>query len=206
MRSDRRTAVPGGPTARARADARLAVVQAWKGAGWPRPPRTPADYDLLQQKMAAYLAVVFPEVDHRHRGDIVGRTLDVFMAPLHLPRPRHDRVQPEDLVNALEDAALDRAGGAPLPCRDKDDQRVALLAFRSTPAGVRAGLTALAVDGKTLDYRAVTQYLDLVDLDRTRPPSAAEVAAKLRLEAATEQMVGQVIDDFRQRVRVVDTE
>ena len=153
--------------------------------------------------MLAYVAVVFPQVDERCRGHIVGRTLDVFMARLHAWRPGHGWPEPEALVSALEDVALNRAGEALTPGRDEDDPRVASMAFRSTPAGVRAGLTALAAEGKAVDYRVVTLYLDLVDLDRTRPPGLSDVVAGLRSPAVTEQMVRQVLIEFRRRVEVV---
>jgi hypothetical protein len=68
---------------------------------------------------------------------------------------------------------------------------------------VRTGLTALAAEGKAVDYRVVTLYLDLVDLDRTRPPSLTEVVARLRSAAVTEQLVRQVLSAFRRRVQVV---
>lgn len=203
MNGDRRTVARGDLTARARAEARQEVIEAWKRAGWPGAPHSEADYELLRQRMLAYLAVVFPQVGQRCRGDIVGRTLDVFMAPLHARRPGQAWPEPEALVNALEDVALNRTGEAPTPERDEDDPRVASLAFRSTPAGVRAGLTALAAEGKAVDYRMVTLYLDLVDLDRTRPPRLAEVVVGLRSAAVTEQMVRQVLDEFRRRVQVV---
>src|SRR4051812_17167006 len=202
MRRDRQTAARDDLTARARADARQEIVEAWKRAGWPRAPHSGADYERLQQGMLAYVAVAFPQVDCRCRGDVVSRTLDIFMAPLHA-RPGHAWPQPEALVNALEDVALNRAGEALTPGRDDDDPRVALLAFRSTPGGVRAGLVALAAEGKAMDYRMVTLYLDLVDLDRTRPPNLAEVVAGLRSAAVTEQMVRRVLDEFRRRVEVV---
>jgi hypothetical protein len=202
MNRDRRTATQD-LTARARADARQDIVEAWKRAGWPRAPQSGAHYERLKQRMLTYVAVVFPQVDQRCRGDIVGRTLDVFMARLHAWRPGQEWLEPEALVNALEDVALNRAGQALTLGRDEDDPRVACLAFRSTPAGVRAGLTALAAEGKAVDYRVVTLYLDLVDLDRTRPPSLAEVVAGLRSAAVTEQMVRQVLTEFRRRVQVV---
>jgi hypothetical protein len=203
MRRDRRTAAGDHPTARARAEARREIVESWRRAGWPTAPQCEADYERLQQRMLAYVAVVFPQVDERRRGEIVGQTLQVFMAPLHARHPGHAWRQPEALVDALEDVALNRAGAALTPGRDEDDPRVASLAFRSTPAGVRAGLTALAAEGKAVDYRVVTLYLDLVDLDRTRPPSLAEVVARLRSAAVTEQLVRQVLSAFRRRVEVV---
>jgi hypothetical protein len=153
--------------------------------------------------MLTYVAVVFPQVDQRRRGDIVGRTLDVFIARLHAWRPGQEWPEPEALVSALEDVALNRAGEALTPGRDEDDPRVACLAFRSTPAGVRAGLTALAAEGKAVDYQVVTLYLDLVDLDRTRPPGLADVVAGLRPAAVTERMVRQVLTEFRRRVQAV---
>jgi len=107
-------------------------------------------------------------------------------------------------VSALEDAALDRAVEAPLPGLGEDDQWVASRAFGSSPAGVRAGLTALAAEGKAVDYRMVTMYLDLVDLDRTRPPSLAEVVSGLGSAGLSEQEVREALRDFRRRVRVVD--
>jgi hypothetical protein len=203
MRRDRRTAAGDHPTARARAEARREIVESWKRAGWPTAPQCEADYERLQQRMLAYVAVVFPQVDQRRRSEIVGQTLQVFMAPLHARHPGHGSRQPEALVNALEDVALNRAGAALTPGRDEDDPRVASLAFRSTPAGVRTGLTALAAEGKAVDYRVVTLYLDLVDLDRTRPPSLAEVVARLRSAAVTEQLVRQMLSAFRRRVQVV---
>ncbi len=148
MSGDRRTAAHRGSSAPTRADARQAIVEEWRRAGWPQPPRSGADYARLQERMIAYLAVVFPEVDHRCRGHIVGRTLSVFMAPLHARRPRQEWPEPEALVTALDDALLDRAEEALPPGRGEDDQRVAMLAFRSTPADVRAGLAALAAEGK----------------------------------------------------------
>src|SRR4051794_20928862 len=203
MNRDRRTAARDDLTTRARADARQDIVEAWKRAGWPRAPQSGAHYERLQQRMLTYVAVVFPQVDQRCRGDIVGRTLDVFMARLHAWRPGQEWLEPEALVNALEDVALNRAGEALTTGRDEDDPRGACLAFRSPPAGVRAGLRALAAEGKAVDYRVVTLYLDLVDLDRTRPPSLTEVVAGLRSAAVTEQMVRQVLTEFRRRVQVV---
>ena len=148
----------------------------------------------------AYVALVFPEVDEGCRDHIVGRTLDVFMAPLHARRPRHERPDAEALVSALEDAVLDRAEEALLRDRDEDDQRVALLAFRSSPAGVRAGLAALAAEGRAADYRMVTKYLDLVDLDRTRPPGLDAVVAAVRPTVVSEHLVRSVLHAFRLRV------
>src|SRR3954451_8898679 len=87
MNRDRRTAARDDLTARARADARQDIVEEWKRAGWPRAPQSGAHYERLQQRMLTYVAVVFPQVDQRCRGDIVGRTLDVFMARLHAWRP-----------------------------------------------------------------------------------------------------------------------
>jgi hypothetical protein len=204
MRRDRRTAARDDLTARARADARQEIVEAWKRAGWPRAPLCEADYEHLRQRMLAYVAVVFPQVDQRRRSEIVGQTLQVFMAPLHARHPGHAWRQPEALVNTLEDVALNPAGAALTPGRDEDDPRVASLAFRSTPAAVRGGLTALVADGKAVDYRVVTLYLDLVDLDRTRPPSLGEVVVRLRSAAVTEQLVRQVLSAFRRSVQVVN--
>jgi hypothetical protein len=204
MIRDRRTAARDDLTAHTRADARQDIVEAWKRAGWPRAPHSGADYERLRQRMLAYVAVVFPQVDRRCRGEVVGRTLDVFMARLHARRPGHRWPEPEALVDALEDVVLNRAEEMLTPAWDEDDPRVASLAFRSTPARVRAGLTALAAEGRAVDYRAVTLYLDLVDLDRTRPPSLVDVVAGLRSVAVTEQMVRQVLTEFRRRVQVVD--
>lgn len=202
MSRDRRTAARDDLTAHARAEARQDIGEAGKRAGWPSAPQSSADYERLRQRMLAYVTVVFPQVDRKCRGDIVSRTLDLFMPRLHARRPGHHWPEPEALVAALDDVALNRAGGVLTPGRDEDDPRVASLAFRSTPAGVRAGLTALAAEGRAVDYRVVTLYLDLVDLDRTRPPSLADVVAGLRPAAVTEQTVRQVLDEFRRRVQV----
>jgi hypothetical protein len=50
----------------------------------------------------------------------------------------------------------------------------------------------------------VTKYLDLVDLDRTRPPSLVEVVTGLGSTGVTEQGVREALRDFRRRVRVVE--
>jgi len=191
------------PNGRVREDSRAAVVQAWRRAGWPQPPRSRRDYARLEQRMAGYLAVVFPEIDEPRRGDLVGRTLDGFMAPLHARRPRDLWRDPEELVQALEDAALDRAEETPRLGSGRDDERVTALAFSATPTRVRIGLAALAAAGNALDYQVVTQYLDLVDLDPTRPPSSAEVVAGLRPAVVTKHRVRQVLLDFRRRVEAV---
>jgi hypothetical protein len=204
MRSDRRTAGSDDLAAPTRADARQAVIQAWKRAGWPRPPRSGADYEHLAEQMLAYVAVVFPQMDAQQRGDIVGRSLVAFMAPLHARRPRHGWPGPEALVDALEDAALDRAAEVPLPGLDEEDQWVALRAFGSTSAGVRAGLMTLAAEGRAVAYRMVTKYLDLVDLDRTRPPRLADVVKGLGSAGVTEQAVREALRDFRRLVQVVE--
>ncbi len=154
--------------------------------------------------MAAYLAVVFPEIDEHRRGVLAGRTLDDFMAPLYKPRePRRD---PEELVQALEDAALDRAEETPRPDSSRDDDRVTALAFGACPARVRVGLAALARAGKALDYQVVTQYLDLVELDPTRPPKSAGVVAALQSTAVTVSRVRQILLDFRQQVQAVSSD
>jgi hypothetical protein len=191
------------PNGRARKEAQAAVVQAWKRAGWPRPPRSRRDYARLEQRMGAYLAVVFPEIDERRRGDVVGRTLDGFMAPLHARRPPDYQRDPEELVQALEDAALDRTEEAPRLGCGRNDERVTALAFSATPTQVRIGLAAVAAAGNAFDYQVLTQYLDLVDLDPTRPPRSAEVAAGLRPAVASEHRVRQVLLDFRRRVEAV---
>jgi hypothetical protein len=152
--------------------------------------------------MAAYLAIVFPEIGQPRRDDLVGRTLDSFMAPLHARRSRNNQRDPEELVQALEDAALDPAE-TPRLGSGRNDGRVTSLAFSATPDRVRIGLVALAVAGDALDYQVVTKYLDLVDLDPTRPPSSGKVAAALRPAAVTEHRVRQVLLDFRQRVEAV---
>ncbi len=199
--SGRHSTVRSAPNGRARADARAAVVQAWKRSGWPWPPRSPRDYARLEQLMAAYLAVVFPEIDEQRRGVLVGRTLDRFMAPLHAQGLRGDWRDPEELVQALEDAALDRAEETPRPDSSRDDDRVTALAFGACPARVRVGLAALARAGKALDYQVVTQYLDLVELDPTRPPKSAGVVAALQSTAVTVSRVRQILLDFRQWVQ-----
>ncbi len=153
--------------------------------------------------MAAYLAVVFPEIDERDRDALVCRTLEGFMAPLHARRPRDDPRDPEELVQALEDAALDRTGETPRLGRSRDDDRVTALAFSATPTRVRIGLAALAAAGNALEYQVVTQYLDLVDLDPTRPPSSAKVVAALQSAEVTDLKVRQVLLDFRRRVEAV---
>jgi hypothetical protein len=191
------------PPQRARNDARAAVVEAWKRAGWPRPPRSIRDYARLEKHMAAYLAIVFPEIDEPRRDDLVGRTLDTFMAPLHARRPRNYRRDPEELVQALEDAALDRAEETPRLGSGRNDGRVTSLAFSASPEQVRIALAALAAAGDALDYQVVTKYLDLVDLDLTRPPSSVEVAAGLRPAEVTGHRVRQVLLDFRRRVEAV---
>jgi hypothetical protein len=198
-----RTTARNAPNGRARNDARAEVVQAWKRAGWPRPPWSPRDYARLKKHMAAYLAIVFPEIDELRRDDLVGRTLDTFMAPLHARRPRHYQRDPEELVQALEDAALDRAEETPRLGSGRNDGRVTSLAFSASPERVRIGLAALAAAGDALDYQVVTKYLDLVDLDPTRPPSSVEVAAGLRPAEVTEHRVRQVLLDFRRRVEAV---
>jgi hypothetical protein len=201
MTSKRHTIVGKAPFGTVRADAREAIVRAWKAAGWPRPPRTETGYEHLQQCMAIYLQILFPEISPSRRDDIVGQALREFMAPLHARRHRHDHPPPEDLVRALEDVALDQADD--LLWVGRNDQQVATLAFGATPEDVRVGLAGLAVDGKALEFRVVTQYLDLVDLDPSRPPSSAEVVAGLGSGTATEQMVRQALLDFRQRLKAV---
>lgn len=195
------TTVGNAPAGTARAGAREAIVQAWKAAGWPRPPRIGTGYEQIKHSMGAYLEIIFPEINESRRDEIVDRALRGFMAPLYTRRPRHKHPAPEDLVRALEDAALDHAGDEPLV--GPNDQQVAALAFGATPTEVRVGLARLAIDGKALEFQVVTRYLDLVDLDPTRPPSSAEVVTGLGLDAVTEQMVRETLLDFRQRVRAV---
>jgi hypothetical protein len=150
--------------------------------------------------MASYLDRLFPEIDQGECAEIACEALVRFMAPLLAHRDRGEHPAPEDLVRALEDAALDRAAAERGPS-DRDDQRVATLAFGVDPARVRLGLANLADDGATLEFRMVTRYLDLVDLDRTRPPSSAEVIAGLAADiTATELRVRQTLLDFRHRV------
>jgi hypothetical protein len=151
--------------------------------------------------MTIYLRILFPEISPSRCDDIVGQALREFMAPLHACRHRHGQLLPEDLVRALEDAALDQADD--LPRVGRNDQQVATLAFNATPDDVRVGLARLAVDGRALEFRVVTQYLDLVDLDPTRPPTVAEVVAGLGPDTATEQMVRQALRDFRQRLKAM---
>src|SRR4051794_41971704 len=98
--------------------------------------------------MLTYVAVVFPQVDQRCRGDIVGRTLDVFMARLHAWRPGQEWLEPEALGNAPADVALKRAGGAVTAGRGGGGPRGGRPSFPSPPAGVRGRLQGPADRGE----------------------------------------------------------
>jgi hypothetical protein len=200
MTSKRQPTARTGQIAAVRADAREAITREWKTAGWPQSPRRLADYERLQGCMASYLDRLFPEMDQSECAEIARQALVRFMAPLLARRDRGEHPAPEDLVRALEDAALDHAPAEQAPS-DRDDKRVATLAFGVDPARVRLGLENLADDGATLEFRMVTRYLDLVDLDRTRPPSSAEVIAGLAGDTTvTELRVRRTLLDFRHRV------
>jgi hypothetical protein len=201
---------------RASGDAFTAAVTAWRLAGWPQPPRARAGYQQVQCSLCDYLKVAFGGVfTEEQRSQIVENTLTAFMAPLHARPVRGDTPRPEDLVHAVENAALERHDPASYPDggnrpavearSEEDDERLTHLAFGATPAAVRAGLAGLAADGKQAEFLIITQYLDLGDL-AGEPPKSSEVVAKLKpLESTSgvidELAVRAVLLKFRDGIR-----
>jgi hypothetical protein len=203
--------------------ARRAVAETWKNRGGPEPPRTEADYRIIQQRLADYLAVAFPGIAESSRAGIVVETVESHMAQLlaHPSRPhgrsraRADRGSECDLLAGLaDDAALELLAGGEGPTSfdgrerfgpsESDDEWLAQLAIGAVPDAVRAGLRELVKLGAGTDFRIVTQYLDLADRDRTRPPRSAEVVAHLGDETLSEHRVRQSILAFRDRLAQIE--
>lgn len=188
------------------AEATAAVTAAWREAGWPRPPCRRLDYRHVQQALVQYLRVAFAGTfTAAERDSIVGTTLVAFMAPLHARVEQPANREPEELVRAVRDAALDR-GQATVPRRPSDerDDWLTQIAFGASPDQVREGLRTLQRDDKSTAFLIVTQYLDLGDVTG-EPPRAAEVAANLNRAASTEplseQHVRDVLSTFGRDVR-----
>jgi hypothetical protein len=188
--------------ARRRDDARAAVIAAWKATGWPNPPATISGYERLTDCMATYLDVVFPQLGPARQDEVVCRTLRGFMAPLHLRPHRSAPPQPEELVAALEDTVLD--AHTDLRSVGFNDDQTAYLGAGAGPDDVREALMGLVADRLALEFRIITQYLDLIDRDSARPPSSTMVAAALGLSGDDAvRTVKPVLLDFRRRVKLL---
>lgn len=202
--------------------ARRAVAEAWKNRGGPEPLRTEADYRIVQERLADYLALAFPGIAESVRSGIVLETVESHMAQL-LAHPRRPAVQSRadadraaecDLLAGLaSDTALEvLTGGRPTPPEgpgrsgpsQRDDEWLARLAIGAVPDAVRAGLQELVALRARTDFRIITRYLDLADRDRTRPPRSAEVVAHLRDEMISEYRVRQSILAFRGRLAEIE--
>jgi hypothetical protein len=115
------------PAGSASRDARKAIISAWAAGARPLRHGHPADYERMRQLMSAYLDTTFPEVPAASRLDAVNRALASIVA--------YENVQPEELIEALDDAGLHPSGRTPDE-RHRDDERVARLAFGATTTGV----------------------------------------------------------------------
>ena len=191
--------------------------------GGPEPPRTEADYRIIQQRLADYLASAFPGIAESSRTQIVAQTVESHMAQLLAYPPRRhgrsrtgvDRAAECDLLVGLaHDAALELLAGGDgstlFDGRDRygpsesDDEWLAQLAIGAVPGAVRAGLRELVRIRARTDFRIITQYLDLADRDRTRPPRSAEVVTHLSDETVSEHRVRQSILAFRDRLAQIE--
>jgi hypothetical protein len=180
------------PVGSASRDARKAIISAWAAGARPLRHGNPADYERMRQLMSAYLDTTFPEVPAAGRLDAVNRALASIVA--------YENVQPEELIEALDDAGLHPSGRTPDE-RHRDDERVARLAFGATTTGVRAALAGLARDGQALEFQIITLYLDLVDRDPSEPPASAEVVAGIGPMPVTEQEVRAALIEFRDHIQ-----
>jgi hypothetical protein len=201
--------------------ARRAVAEAWKNRGGPAPLRTEADYRIVEERLADYLALAFPGIVESSRTGIVVETVESHMARL-LAHPRQGgrsrtgigRGSECDLLASLaDDAALELLTGGELTRSggwdrfgpsQSDDEWLARLAIGAVPDAVRAGLRELVALRARTDFRIITQYLDLADRDRTRPPRSAEVVAHLRDETVSEHRVRRSILAFRDRLAQIE--
>ena len=202
--------------------ARRAVATAWKNRGGPQPLRTEADYRIVEERLADYLALAFPGIAEASRAEIVVETVESHMAQLHAyprrggrSRTGADRGSECDLLASLaDDAALELVAGGDGSVRpggwdrsgpsEIDDEWLAQLAIGGVPDAVRAGLRELIRLRARTDFRIITQYLDLADRDRTRPPRSAEVVARLRDETLSEHLVRRSILAFRDRLAQIE--
>ena len=202
--------------------ARRAVAQAWKNRGGPAPLRTEADYQIVEQRLADYLALAFPGITEASRAGIVVETVESHMAQLlahprrgRRPRTGIDRGSECDLLASLaDDAALEvlscgdgstRPGGQDRsgPSRS-DDEWLAQRALGAVPDAVQAGLRELVRLRDRTEFQIITQYLDLADRDRTRPPRSAEVVAHLSDDTVSEHRVRHSILAFRDRLTQIE--
>lgn len=203
--------------------ARRAVAEAWKNRGGPQPLHAEADYQIVKARLSDYLALAFPGIAESSRAGIVIETVESHMAhllarprgPGHRSRAGADRVAECDLLAGLaDDAALELlTSGHESPRLDgrdrcgpsqSDDEWLARLAIGAVPDAVRAGLRELVTLRARTDFRIITQYLDLADRDRTRPPRSAEVVAHLSDDTVSEHRVRRSILAFRDRLAEIE--
>lgn len=205
----------------ARARAYRAAVEAWAYAGWPRRAPNADEYVQIQRCLGDYLEASFPgKFSASKRSDIVLEVLREFIPLLHVRPIRSARIQPspEDLLRWLDNIALDLyVGGSSgierrqFTERDSiiEDEALTRLLLRADPAAVRAGMRALVVERRSIDFLIMTQYLDFGALDMTQPPTPADVAERLRGhyllsgDRITEFQISTVLSQFRNRISTV---
>jgi hypothetical protein len=172
------------------------AAQAWRDGGWPGPPRSIHDYEVIRTRLITYVVENFPDrVDVAQGRAIVDSTLTTFMAAVHA-RTNPTSPSPDDLVRAVEDAVLDHlAHRSPashaVRGTIRDDAALLRRAFGEavTPDIYRGALAELVAERRTLEFQIVTSHLEELEHPGRRPPVLA-----------TEQVVDWTLRDFRGRV------
>jgi len=182
--------------------------------GWADPLRTEADYEFAQNSLIKYFTRNVRDLAEARTRDVVAAAVTRFRARWHagVPVRLHRGVSPwgpspVELADTVRNAVLDQLGD-PSPDDDLDlagptEREDELLAFRAVgakPDVVRKGLAQLVAAAERVNFLIVTQYLDLAEHERTRPPRAVQVVARLGAGVTTEQAVIRAMTLFRERL------
>lgn len=184
-------------------------------AGWADPLRTEADYAFALDRLIEYFTRGAHDLTEARSREIIDAAVTQFRAQWHADVVvRHRRggsplgPSPKELATAVHNEVLDHLQN-PSDSPDDDlrgpsereDEWLALRAVGAKPEVVRAGLSQLVASRQRTDFLIVTQWLDLADRDRTRPPRSVQVVTRLAGEVTGEEVVRRAIISFRERLK-----
>jgi len=188
--------------------------QTWASvtAGWADPLRTEPDYEFAQNSLIKYFTRTVRNFTEARIRDVVATAVTRFRAVWHagVPVRLHRGVSPwgpspVELADAVRNAVLDQLGNPDVDLElagptEREDELLAFRAVGAKPDVVRTGLAQLVAAAEPVNFLIVTQYLDLAEHERTTPPRAVQVVARLGAGVTTEQAVIQAMTAFRNRL------
>lgn len=164
------------------------AARPWHEGSWPMPPRSHDEYTRIRSGLVTYVLKQFADlVETAECHQLVESTLTMFMAFLHVGRPaRGSPADPGDLVRAVEDAVLDwvsqRSDISPSDGLNTNDAMLVRQAFGGlvSPDLYRSVLADLVAEGRTLEFRVISAYVEELEQPSSSPPDPREVAIVLR--------------------------